>query len=387
MHTYLMNTNIRLPVEIERGNGYYVYDTNGNSYIDAQGGIAVNTLGHNHPVLVKELQNQISKIIHCSNHYNVPQQEQLAKKLIDITNLDSVFFCSTGLEANEAAIKLARKYGHDKGIENPEILVFEKGFHGRSIATMAATDNTSVRNLFSPAATGFKRIQRNNISELDGSVSGNTVAVLIEIVQGEGGINLFDSTYLKYLNNLCKERDILLIVDEVQCGMGRTGKWFAYHHYDIFPDVIVIAKGLGSGVPVGAIIGCKKVSNVFKPGTHSTTFGGNPLAMCAGITTMDVIKQDNLLENVSVVGKFILDSLKSEFIDTAGIVDIRGIGLFIGIEFEKPATVLTQMCYEKKLMVSVVAETVLKISPPLILDIDGAKKILQILIPTIKEFL
>ena len=292
------------PSRFSHGQGCRVWDVNGKQYLDALGGIAVNTLGHNHPKLVPALQDQISKIIHSCNYYHVPNQEKLAAKLVELSGMTNVFFCSTGLEANEAALKLARKFGHDKGIEQPEIVVYEKAFHGRSIATLSATGNAKVQAGFGPLVEGFIRVPLNDIEGLKKATEGNpnVVAVFLETIQGEGGVNPMRIEYLQQVRELCDERDWLLMIDEVQCGMGRTGKWFAHQWAGIKPDVMPLAKGLGSGVPIGAVVAGPKAANIFQPGNHGTTFGGNPLAMRAGVETIRIMEEDGLLENAARVG-------------------------------------------------------------------------------------
>ncbi|MCX7244010.1 MAG: aspartate aminotransferase family protein, partial [Polaromonas sp.] len=281
---HVMNTYGRLPLALSHGQGCRVWDVNGKAYLDALGGIAVNTLGHNHPKLVPALQEQISRLIHTSNYYHIPLQEALAAKLVELSGMSSVFFCSTGLEANEAALKLARKFGHDKGIERPEIVVYDKAFHGRSIATLSATGNAKVQAGFGPLVEGFIRVPLNDLQALKKATAGNpnVVAVFLEAIQGEGGVNPVDVDYLRALRKLCDEQDWLLMIDEVQCGMGRTGKWFAHQWAGILPDVMPLAKGLGSGVPIGAVVAGPKAAKIFAPGNHGSTFGGNPLAMRAG---------------------------------------------------------------------------------------------------------
>ena len=288
---HVMNTYARLPIAMAHGQGCRVWDVNGKSYLDALGGIAVNTLGHNHADLVAALQEQLTKLIHTSNYYHVTLQETLAAKLVELSGLTNVFFCSTGLEANEAALKLARKFGHDKGIERPEVVVYEKAFHGRSIATLSATGNPKVQAGFGPLVEGFVRVPANNIEALKKATQGNpnVVAVFFEAIQGEGGVNPMHLDYLRDVRALCDERDWLLMIDEVQCGMGRTGKWFAHQWAGILPDVMPLAKGLGSGVPIGAVVAGPKAAHIFAPGNHGTTFGGNPLAMRSGVETIRIM--------------------------------------------------------------------------------------------------
>src|SRR4051812_8770859 len=331
---HTMNTYGRVPIALSHGQGARVWDVNGKQYLDALAGIAVNTLGHNHPKLVPALQDQLAKIIHTSNYYHVPNQEKLAAKLVQLSGLSKVFFCSTGLEANEAAIKLARKYGHDKGIAVPQIVVYDKAFHGRSIATLSATGNEKVQKGFGPLVPGFIRVPLNDIAALRGATDGNkdVVAVFFETIQGEGGINPMRAEYLQQVRQLCDERGWLLMIDEVQCGMGRTGKWFAHQWAGIKPDVMPIAKGLGSGVPVGAVVAGPRAANIFQPGNHGTTFGGNPLAMRAGVETIHIIEEDGLLENAATVGAYLKRALEQELGEVKGVSDIRGQGLMIGVE-------------------------------------------------------
>ena len=386
---HVMNTYGRLPIALSHGRGCRVWDVNGKEYLDALGGIAVNTLGHNHPKLVPALQDQIAKIIHSSNYYHVPNQEKLAAKLVELSGLTNVFFCSTGLEANEAALKLARKFGHDKGIERPEIVVYEKAFHGRSIATLSATGNPKVQAGFGPLVEGFIRVPLNDMASLKKATEGNpnVVAVFFEAIQGEGGVNPMHMDYLKDVRALCDERDWLLMIDEVQCGMGRTGKWFAHQWAGIKPDVMPLAKGLGSGVPVGAVVAGPKAAHIFAPGNHGTTFGGNPLAMRAGVETLRIMEEDGLLANAAKVGKHLTDSLTRELKDVTGFKEIRGQGLMIGLELTKPCGDLVKRCAENGLLISVTADTVVRMVPPLILTIAEADEIVGILCPLIKQFL
>jgi len=386
---HVMNTYGRLPIALSHGQGCRVWDVNGKEYLDALGGIAVNTLGHNHPKLVPALQDQIAKIIHSSNYYHVPNQEKLAAKLVELSGLTNVFFCSTGLEANEAALKLARKFGHDKGIERPEIVVYEKAFHGRSIATLSATGNPKVQAGFGPLVEGFIRVPLNDMNSLKKATEGNpnVVAVFFEAIQGEGGVNPMHMDYLKDVRALCDERDWLLMIDEVQCGMGRTGKWFAHQWAGIKPDVMPLAKGLGSGVPIGAVVAGPKAANIFAPGNHGTTFGGNPLAMRAGVETLRIMEEDGLLANAARVGKHLADSLARELKGVAGFKEIRGQGLMIGLELTKPCGDLVKRCAENGLLISVTADTVVRMVPPLILSVAEADDIVGILCPLIKQFL
>ncbi|OYT90639.1 MAG: aspartate aminotransferase family protein [Burkholderiales bacterium PBB3] len=389
---HVMNTYGRLPIALSHGQGCRVWDTTGKQYLDALGGIAVNTLGHNHPKLVPALQDQISKIIHSSNYYHVPNQEVLAQMLVERSGLTNVFFCSTGLEANEAALKLARKFGHDKGIERPEIVVYEKAFHGRSIATLSATGNPKVQAGFGPLVEGFIRVPVNNIDALKAATEGNAnvVAVFFEAIQGEGGVNPMHMDYLREVRALCDQRDWLLMIDEVQCGMGRTGKWFAHQWAGIKPDVMPLAKGLGSGVPVGAVVAGPKAATIFAPGNHGTTFGGNPLAMRAGVETIRIMEEDGLLANAASVGAHLKAGLALALKDelaSGAVKEIRGQGLMLGIDLAQPCGALVQRAADAGLLISVTADTVVRLVPPLILSAAEADEIVAILCPLISALL
>jgi len=386
---HTMNTYGRLPIALERGDGCYVWDVNGKRYLDALAGIAVNTLGHNHPRLVPALQDQVGKIIHSCNYYHVPNQEKLAAKLVELSGLSNVFFCSTGLEANEAAIKLARKFGHDRGITRPEIVVYERAFHGRSIATLSATGNDKVQKGFEPLVEGFIRVPLNDIDALRKATDGNrnVVAVFFETIQGEGGINQMRIDYLQKVRELCDQKDWLLMIDEVQCGMGRTGKWFAHQWAGIVPDVMPLAKGLGSGVPIGAVVAGPRAANIFQPGNHGTTFGGNPLAMRAGVETIRIMEEDGLLENASRVGAHLKGALAREIGGLKGVVEIRGQGLMLGIELARPCGALTQRAADAGLLISVTADTVIRLLPPLIMNEQQADDVVAILAPLVKDLL
>jgi acetylornithine/N-succinyldiaminopimelate aminotransferase len=389
---HVMNTYGRLPIALSHGQGCRVWDVNGKQYLDALGGIAVNTLGHNHPQLVPALQDQVSKIIHSCNYYHIPLQEALAKKLVELSGMTNVFFCSTGLEANEAALKLARKFGHDKGIERPEIVVYEKAFHGRSIATLSATGNPKIQAGFGPLVEGFIRVPINNIEALKAATANNpnVVAVFFEAIQGEGGVNPMQLDYLRELRALCDERDWLMMIDEVQCGMGRTGKWFAHQWAGIVPDVMPLAKGLGSGVPVGAVVAGPKAANIFQPGNHGTTFGGNPLAMRAGVETIRIMEEDGLLANAEDVGAHLkagLQAALSAELAAGEVKEIRGQGLMLGIDLAKPCGALTQRAADAGLLISVTADTVVRLVPPLILSRAEADDIVAILCPLISALL
>ena len=389
---HVMPTYGRLPIALSHGQGCRVWDVNGKEYLDALGGIAVNTLGHNHPKLVPALQDQLTRLIHTSNYYHIPHQEALARKLVEISGLSNVFFCSTGLEANEAALKLARKFGHDKGIERPEIVVYEKAFHGRSIATLSATGNAKVQAGFGPLVEGFIRVPPNDIASLEAATAGNPnlVAVFMEAIQGEGGVNPMHMDYLRQVRALCDQRDWLLMIDEVQCGMGRTGKWFAHQWAGILPDVMPLAKGLGSGVPVGAVVAGPKAAHIFKTGNHGTTFGGNPLAMRAGLETIRIMEEDDLLGNASRVGAHLVAGLRQALaaeLASGGVKEIRGLGLMLGIDLAKPCPGLMQQCLEQGLLISVTADSVIRLVPPLIMSTAEADEVVAILCPLVKKLL
>jgi acetylornithine aminotransferase len=386
---HVMNTYGRLPFALSHGQGAWVWDTDGKKYLDGLAGIAVNTLGHAHPKLVPALHDQVNKLIHSCNYYQVPLQETLAAKLCELSGLTNAFFCSTGLEANEAALKIARKYGHDQGIDRPEIIVYEKAFHGRSIATLSATGNPKVQAGFGPLVEGFVRVPLNDISAIEAQArdNPNVVAVFLEVIQGEGGINPATVEYLQAVRRVCDEKGWLLMLDEVQCGMGRTGKWFAHQWAGIKPDVMPLAKGLGSGVPVGAIVCGPKAANVFGPGNHGTTFGGNPLAMRAGVETIRIMEEDNLLANAATVGAQLSTALKRELKNVEGFVEVRGHGMMIGIELARPCNELLGQAAEAGLLLSVTADKVIRLVPPLILTAAEADQIVAILVPLIKSFL
>ncbi len=386
---HVMNTYGRLPIALSHGDGCWVWDTQGKRYLDGLAGIAVSTLGHNHPRLVPALQEQIGKIIHCSNYYQVPLQEQLAAHLCRISGLDNAFFCSTGLEANEAAIKLARKFGHDKGIERPEIIVYEKAFHGRSIATLSATGNPKVQAGFGPLVEGFVRVPLNDLSAVEAAARSNpnVVAVFLETIQGEGGINPTRVDILQGLRRICDRQDWLLMLDEVQCGLGRTGKWFAHQWAGIAPDVMPLAKGLGSGVPIGAVVAGPRAAHIFGPGNHGTTFGGNPLAMRAGVETLRIMEADGVLANAAARGEQLRAAFEAQLKPLPGVKDIRGQGLMIGIELDRPCGALLQRAVDAGLLMSVTADTVIRLLPPLVISADECDQLVKILVPLVQAFL
>jgi acetylornithine aminotransferase len=384
-----MPTFGRLPIAIARGQGCRVWDTEGRAYLDALAGIAVNTLGHNHPEFVAALQQQVTEVIHCCNYYYTPNAEKLATKLVEFSGMTNVFYCNSGLEANEAAIKLARKYGHDKGIHNPQIVVYEKAFHGRSIATLSATGNPKIQKGFEPLLEGFIRVPVNNIDALKQATEGNpnVVAVFLETIQGEGGVNPMHMDYLRDVRALCDQRDWLMMVDEVQSGMGRTGKWFAHQWAGVVPDVMPLAKGLASGVPIGAVVAGPKAAGVLTAGTHGSTFGGNPLAVRAGLETIRIMEKDGLMGNAARMGEYLTNAFKREFANAPGVKDIRGQGLMIGIELDRACGAIMQRALDAGLMLSVTADTVVRLLPPLIITQAECDELISILVPLIKTFL
>jgi acetylornithine aminotransferase len=386
---HLMNTFARLPAAMDHGQGCRVWDTQGREYLDALAGIAVNTLGHNHPRLVAALQDQVAKLIHCCNYYYAPDAERLAARLTAAAGLSNAFFCNSGLEANEAAIKLARKFGHDKGIERPQIVVYEHAFHGRSLATLSATGNLKLQKGFEPLVEGFIRVPGNDIEALKQATAQQpgVVAVMLEVIQGEGGIHEMRWDYLRQVRQLCDERGWLLMLDEVQCGFGRTGKWFAYQWAGIAPDAITLAKGLASGVPIGALLAGPRAAQVFTPGSHGSTFGGNPLAMRAGLETVNIIEADGLLANAQRVGAHLKAALTQALAGISGVKEIRGEGLMLGIELDRPCGALAARALQAGLLISVTADSVIRLLPPLIVTTGEADEIAARLVPLIQAFL
>ena len=386
---HVMNTYGRLPIALSHGAGCHVWDTDGKRYLDALGGIAVNTLGHAHPKLVAALQDQVAKLIHTSNYYHIPDQERLAAKLVELSGMTNVFFCNSGLEANEGALKMARKFGHDKGITHPKVVVYERAFHGRSIATLSATGNKKIQAGFGPLVDDFVRVPINNIDAIKTATANrdDVVAVFFEAIQGEGGVNPLDDAYMRDVRALCDERDWLLMIDEVQCGIGRTGKWFAHQWAGITPDVMPLAKGLGSGVPIGAIVAGPKAANILQPGNHGSTFGGNPLAMRAGVETLAIMESEDLLANASTVGDYFVNALKEAFKAEAGVVSIRGRGLMVGVELNQPCGALVGQAAEAGLLISVTADSVIRMVPPLILTVEQAQTVVDLLKPLVINLL
>lgn len=387
--SHLMNTYSRLPVAFSHGEGSWITDTEGKVYLDALSGIAVSTLGHNHPALVAAIAAQAGRLLHTSNLYAMPQQELLADKLAALAGMDEVFFCNSGCEANEAAIKLSRFFGHTKGIDKPAIIVMEKAFHGRTMATLSATGNRKAQAGFEPLVSGFVRVPYNDLDAVRTIAKNDKtiVAVLLEIVQGEGGVNIADVEYQRGLHRLCDQMGWLFVCDEVQCGMGRTGTWFGFQHAGIRPDVVTLAKGLGGGVPVGACLAAGKAAGLFKPGNHGSTFGGNQLATTAALTTIEVIEKDRLIASAISVGRLIREGLSQALNGTSGIVDIRGQGLMIGIELDRPCGDLVRRGLEAGVLINVTADKVIRLLPPLTFSADEGKELVVRLSGLIREFL
>ena len=387
--SHLMNTYARQNVTFTHGEGVWLWDVNGKRYLDALSGIAVNTLGHAHPRFTAALTTQIGKLIHTSNLYQVREQELIADKLCEISGMQEVFLCNSGCEANEAAIKLARLYGHNNGVADPCIIVMEKAFHGRTLATLSATGNRKVQAGFEPLVKGFVRVPYDDLDAIRQVArhTPNVVAVLVEPIQGEGGIRTPDISYLQGLRKICDEHEWLLMLDEVQCGLGRTGKWFAFQHTSIMPDVMTLAKGLGSGVPVGACLAAGKATGTFKPGNHGSTFGGNPLASTAALTTLNIVEQDKLLANADKLGAWLKQQLQSRLGGLKGLVAVRGQGLILGIELDKPCGELVAKALEKGLIINVTADNVIRLLPSLIFSETEAQQLLDILCPLVAEFL
>ena len=387
--SHLMNTYARLPIAFSHGDGSWITDTQGKIYLDALSGIAVSTLGHNHPDLVAAIAAQAGRLLHTSNLYAMPQQEQLADKLTALSGMDEAFFCNSGCEANEAAIKLARFYGHQKGIDNPAIIVMEKAFHGRTMATLSATGNRKTQAGFEPLVAGFVRVPYNDLEAIAAIAehNKNVTAVLLEIVQGEGGIHMADIAYQRGLRSLCDENGWLLMCDEVQCGMGRTGTWFGFQHAGIRPDVVTLAKGLGGGVPVGACLVSGKAAGLFGPGNHGSTFGGNQLATTAALTTLEVIERDGLIASARAVGEQIRNGLADALAGVPGVIDIRGQGLMIGIELDRPCGELVTRGLNAGILINVTADSVVRLLPPLIFSAEEARELVLRLSAVIRNFL
>jgi len=389
MSEYLMQTYTRQPVAFVRGEGAWLFDTNGEKYLDALAGVAVNGLGHGHPRLAQALCDQAGKLIHTSNIYRILEQEQLAARLCQLSGLSRAFFCNSGAEANEAAIKIARLHGHNKGIDNPSIVVMEKSFHGRTMATLSATGNRKVQAGFEPLVSGFVRVPFGSASAVEALAAHHKdiVAVLVEPYQGEGGVQIPQADYLSDLRRICDQQGWLLMLDEVQTGVGRTGTWFAFQHGSVMPDVMTLAKGLGSGVPIGACLARGVAADTFTPGKHGSTFGGGPLACTAALTTLRVMEDDGLLKNAAQLGSFIRADLAERLQGQVGVIEIRGQGLMIGIELDRPCADLVRMALAEKLLINVTNDNVVRLLPPLVMKQADAELLTQKLAGLIRTFL
>ena len=378
---HLMKTYAPLDVTFEHGDGAYLWDSNKQKYLDALCGIAVCGLGHAHPAITKTITEQAAKLLHTSNLYQIEKQQHLADQLAEISGMSRVFFSNSGAEANEAAIKVARLYGHKKNIKIPGIIVMENSFHGRTMATLSATGNRKVQAGFEPLVQGFIRAPYNNIEAIKNIAENNNdvVAILVEPVQGEGGIKIPDPDYLNQLRDICDKQDWLLMLDEIQTGMGRTGEWFAFQHNGIQPDVMTLAKALGNGVPIGACLANDKAGEIMQPGNHGSTFGGNPLMCATASTVIDTIKKDDLISNARKLGKYIVNGFKEKLSDIRGVREVRGLGLMIGIELDSECTELVKLALDKQLLINVTAGNVIRLLPPLILDQQQADAIINTL--------
>jgi acetylornithine aminotransferase len=384
-----MSTYLRLPVTFVRGEGVWLWDDRGDCYLDALSGIAVCGLGHSHPELTKALCEQAGMLIHTSNLYHIEKQEMLAGRLAALSGMDRVFFCNSGAEANEAAIKLARLHGHNKGIELPTIIVMERSFHGRTMATLTATGNRKAQAGFEPLLAGFVRVPYDDLNAVAQIADNNkhVVAVLVETYQGEGGVNFPQINYLQGLRQLCDQNNWLLMLDEVQCGVGRTGEWFAFQHSGIMPDVMTLAKGLGSGVAIGACIAKGEAGGVFKPGNHASTFGGNPLACTAALTTLNVIEKDCLMQNAVKVGSLIRDRFKEKLAKWLDVIQIRGQGLMLGVELPVPCGELVKEALKHRLLINVTSERVVRLLPALVMNQAEAEEVVDTASEIIERFL
>ena len=386
-----MTTYGRQPVTFVRGEGVWLWDDQGRKYLDGLSGVAVNGLGHAHPGLVKAISEQAARLIHVSNIYHIAEQAALADRLCALSGMDRVFFCNSGCEANEAAIKLARLYGHNKGIENPSIIVMDKSFHGRTMATLSATGNRKVQAGFEPLVSGFVRVPFDDLEAVRQVAQHNpsVVAVRVAPVQGEGGINIphDGAAYLRGLRELCDQQGWLLMLDEVQSGIGRTGTWFAFQHAGILPDVMSLAKGLGSGVPIGACVARGVAAEVFTPGKHGSTFGGNPLACAAGLATLDAIEHEQLRENAEKIGDRIAAGIRQALTGIDGFVTVRNAGLMIGVELDRPCGELVKQALEAGLLINVTNDKVIRLLPPLVMNEAEADQLVATLVPLVKNFL
>lgn len=384
----LMHNYAPLPVNFEKGEGATLSDTEGKTYLDALGGIAVCGLGHAHPAVTKAICEQAGKLVHTSNLYGISKQQELADKLTSLAGMDNVFFSNSGAEANEAAIKLARLYGHSKNIDQPAIIVMEGSFHGRTMATLTATGNRKIHAGFEPLVQGFVRAPYNDIEAIKNIAKNNPniVAVLVEPITGEGGINIPADDYLNQIRDICDDNNWLMMLDEIQTGICRTGKWFAHQHNNITPDVMTLAKALGNGVPIGACLAKGEASKLFQPGHHGSTYGGNPLVTSAALAVVETCTQDKLADRAATLGKKIISDLKDNLKDLDAVVDIRGKGLMIGIQLDRPCAELVKVGLDAGILINVTAGDVVRLLPPLIISDEQADQITKIVSDLIRDF-
>jgi acetylornithine/N-succinyldiaminopimelate aminotransferase len=382
-----MSSYQQLPVAFEQGEGVWLTDQNGQQYLDALSGIAVCGLGHAHPDVTHAIADQAGKLLHTSNLYNIPLQEELAARLTSLAGMEKVFFANSGAEANEAAIKIARLYGHQQGIDSPVVVTANGSFHGRTMATLSATGNPKVQKGFEPLVEKFSHVPYNNTEALNRIADTNVVAVMLEPIQGEGGVVIPDAGYLKDVREICNQNNWLLMLDEIQTGMCRTGEWFAFQHEKIIPDVMTLAKALGNGVPIGACLAKGLAAELIQPGSHGSTFGGNPLASRAGLAVIDVLTKQNLQANAKKLGVEMLNSFKNGLSEIKGVKSVRGKGLMLGIELDRECARLVSMALEEHLLINVTSGNVIRLLPPLIIDADIAQQIVEKVIRLVKKFL
>jgi acetylornithine aminotransferase len=384
----LMSTYARQPVTFEKGEGAWLWDTAGKRYLDGVSGVAVCALGHAHPAITRAICEQAGQLVHTSNLYGVKRQQDLGERLTALAGMERAFFCNSGAEANEAAIKLARLHGRKKNIDQPAIIVMENSFHGRTLATLSATGNRKVQAGFEPLVGGFLRVPYGDLESIANIAkhSPNVVAVLVEPVQGEGGINIATGEYLAGIRTLCEERGWLMMLDEIQTGMGRTGRWFAYQHHDFAPDVMTVAKALGNGVPIGACLARGAAAELFHPGNHGSTFGGNPLACSAALAVIDTIEREGLVKRAEILGAKLLAGLQRELADISQVKAVRGFGLMLGIELDQPCAALVGQALAQGLLINVTSERVIRLLPPLIMSDEQAELLVSTLVPLIRQF-
>ena len=387
--SYLMNTYSRQPIGFVKGEGAWLWDDQGKRYLDCVSGVAVASVGHAHPTVTNAICEQAKSVLHTSNLYRIFRQEELAERICKLAGMDEVFFCNSGAEANEAAIKLARLYGHKSGVENSHIIVMEKAWHGRTLATLSATGSRKAQAGFEPLMDGFVRVPYNDADAVRqiASRQSNVVAVLVEVLQGEAGVIMADMEYLRTLRKICDEQQWLFMIDEVQCGIGRTGKWFGFQHAEVKPDVITLAKGLGSGVPIGACLAAGRATGVFGPGNHGSTFGGGPLVCAASLATLQAIEEEKLLDKATQTGEWIRSELRTQLKGVSGVKDIRGLGMMMGIELDRPCGDIVKRALAQGMLVNVTGDTVVRLLPPLIFTAAQAEQLVNTLVPIIKDFL